>query len=251
MPDPTPPSPSVPAGDSPLAAPAAAATPPAAAAPGNSLYPAAAPAVNPAAAASDTAPAEPALDPMKVESPLTAEKASPLEPDGKEPEKVEAKPAEPIDPASYEITPPEGVEVNPEALTAFRAQAAQAGLTQEQVKAFTDLHFGQVKLMAEAQAKAWSETMTAWKNETLSDPTVGGAKFDEASKTIGRALDQYGTPQAREAFALTGAGWNPHIIRFIHSMAEQLTEGSVVGAKGPVGPRNRQPQNVLYPESNS
>lgn len=96
-----------------------------------------------------------------------------------------------------------------------------------------------VTQLAQANQKAWDTTIDTWKAEIEADPVIGGDKSKDVQTTLGKVLDEYGTPDARRAFEVTGAGWNPHVIRFIHKMALALTEGSPVPAPNPApkGPK--------------
>lgn len=144
--------------------------------------------------------------------------------------KVEEKPAE----TEYKFTLPDDIKVDPKALTGFTEFATKANLSQEDAQAMLDLHVGQVKATAEALSTAisaqWKTTIDGWKEEIEKDPDLGGANREKALATIGRALDDYGSPEARQAFDSTGAGWNPAIVRMIYKMSSALTEGGPVQA---------------------
>lgn len=213
----------------------------------------------------------PAADPPKTESPIGAAVAPPVE-EPKPPETPgdilfeEDPPEEKPEPdasartpeqiaevaASYKFELPEGFSVDEARMTSFRDAAAKRGLDQEGAQELLTLGLDQAKAVATAYeaaaTKAWTDTLETWKTELQSDPDLGGEKSEGAFRVIGRALDQYGTPEARQAFDLTGAGWNPHIVRFVHKMAAALSEGSPVRATKPATPsaRGRTPGEKLF-----
>ena len=159
----------------------------------------------------------------------------------------------PLSAESYEFTLPEGVTADDATMTTFKETLAEAGVSPENGTKLFDLYVGEVKKGAEAWAKAqsdaWTETTNAWKAELEADPDYGGEKAKAVQTSIGRALDEYGTPEARQAFDLTGAGWNPHIVKFVHRMAAALQEGSSLPATGPASNRSRTMGETLYPDS--
>jgi hypothetical protein len=132
----------------------------------------------------------------------------------------------------------------------FSTFAAEAKLTQEQAQSLADIYFeGQESLvnqLATANQKAWDTTIDTWKAEIDTDPVIGGDKSKAAMEVIGKVLDEYGTADARRAFEVTGAGWNPHIARFMHKMALALTEGSPVIAPGPAKTGPKTLGDALY-----
>lgn len=146
----------------------------------------------------------------------------------------EAKPAPtPVDPASYtDFTVPPTIAPDEKGMGLFKDTAAKAGLSQEQAQSILDVYTSQM----EAIQATHTEMINGWKAEIQADPVL--SKTAEVTTTFGRALDQYGTPEVRAAFDLTGAGWNPHILRFIHKMASALNEGSPVlsGTPAPTKP---------------
>lgn len=218
----------------------------------------------PAATATDAGPTPPregsplatagAGDKPEGEVPPPAEEEKP---DGEKPdgEKVEEKSEEKGEPLTAEaisaaITLPEGAEADKGLMDKFSTFAADAKLTQEQAQSLADIYFeGQESLvnqLASVNQKAWDTTIDGWKAELEADPVIGGDKSPAAMEVIGKVLDEYGTPEARRAFEVTGAGWNPHIARFMHKMALALTEGGPVIAPSPTKAMPKTLGSALY-----
>lgn len=64
-------------------------------------------------------------------------------------------------------------------------------------------------------------------NEVKADPELGGAKLPATLQSIGRLMEEFGTPELRSLLDTTGAGNSIHVVRFLHSLAGKLTEGSI------------------------
>lgn len=187
------------------------------------------------------APGTPAVEGASLgQAPAAAAEAPPAEgesqpdPAPKTPEEGSDTVASPI-----EVTLPEGFEANDVVLSEFKSLAAEAGLNSDNAQKIVDMYAKQVQGIVEAQTKAWTDTQDAWKAELAKDPELGGDKKDAAMVTIGRALDEYGTPEARVAFEQTGAGWNPAIVRLFHKMATALSEGGPAATPRPAAQPKR------------
>lgn len=127
---------------------------------------------------------------------------------------------------------------------AFGELGNELKIPQDKANALMELHTKAVetavKNVLEANQTAWNETITGWKDTISKDADIGGANQAKVQRTIGVALDEYGSPEARAAFDTTGAGWNPAIIKFVFAMASQLAEaeptppggGAPAGRKG-------------------
>lgn len=151
--------------------------------------------------------------------------------------------------APLELKLPEGVEVDPAAMTEFQEFAKTNGLSPETTQAALDMHLKMLNTTAEnfakAQKTAWDSTIEGWKTELAKNPDFSGEKKNAALQTIGKAFDEYGSPEARQAFEVTGAGWNPAIIAMVHKMAVALSEGTAIPAGSPA--RGKQtPAEIFY-----
>lgn len=158
--------------------------------------------------------------------------------------KVEGEEGKDVVPLTIQL--PEGAEVDNAVLTQFTDLAANAGLTQEQAQQMADIGIGLLQSQANEMTKAWETTLADWQAEIDKDPHIGGDKTEGVKVLLGRMLDQYGSKEAREAFDLTGAGTNPHVVRFIHNMAKALDEGTSIEGGRPVGPIGKSRGERLY-----
>lgn len=221
---------------------------------GESLYP---------AEAQPAPEAQPAVVDASTDQPTDpATPASGEEPVEGEPKPADASPEEATPPPvltadSYaDLTLGDDFTPNEEALTAAKSIFAEAQLPVESAQKLLDLYATNIKATAEAAAKATQETFTAlntkWAAETNALPEMQGEAKKQTLAILGRTMDEFGSPEAREAFNLTGAGNNPHIVRYILSLAQAVVEGGPTPAGAPVATDPRKGKSLgqrLYPNS--
>lgn len=188
--------------------------------------------VEPQAAAAVVEPAK--AEPVKAE-PVKAEpvKAEPVKEPAKAEEKTPLGAAEA--PKEYKFTAPEGMKLDEAQIGKFTEMAKAANLDPKAAQEMLDLYSQNVQAATAANAKAWTDLQAQWKSELEKDPELGGSKAPAAMAVIGRAMDTYGSKEAREALDLTGAGNNPHIARLVYNMAKALDEGGPVHSGGVPG----------------
>lgn len=202
------------------------------------------------AAKAPTVPSASPLGGTQGDASLSGEPGESTTPVGDEGAGESTTPAEGADsltPESYQLQLPEGFEVNEDALTLFKTTLAEAGVKTEAAQKLFDIYAAQ----QQANATAFADTVSQWHTEAQADPVIGGEKLPEVTAAIGRMLDQYGTQEARTAFDATGAGWNPHIIKFIYNMASQLSEGRQLPQGDPVAQHKKgSDPSTWYPKMN-
>jgi hypothetical protein len=173
-------------------------------------------------------------------------------PDSEEPKEGEEG-SDTLTADSYTFTFPEGVTVDETAVNTFKETLAKSQVPPEVGQNLIDMHVAELNRSAEAwataQTEAWNTTLDEWKASINADPELAGSKKAEVTASIANAFDLYGSPEARQAFDLTGAGWNPSIIKFIHKMASALAEGTSVPAQGPATKRGGTAAETLYPNA--
>lgn len=243
---PTPASSEAPSIASAPAEPIAAPTPAASRTLGESLYP--------------TPPAEVVAEPK----PAVVDAATPAAPVEGEPapevKAKEAKPAEPEAPApltaeSYaDLKIAEGFTVNDEALIGAKAIFTEGQVPPEVAQKLLDLYTSNIKATAEAAQQASQDQFTSmntkWTTATNALPEMQGEAKKQTLAILGRTMDEFGSPEAREAFNLTGAGNNPHIVKYILSLAQAVVEGSPTPSGGPPTADPRKGKSLgqrLYP----
>lgn len=216
---------------------------------GESLYPS--PAVDPAPEPKP-APVEPSTGQPVVEA---KEGDKPAEP-AVEP-KVEAEAPAVLTAESYaDLKIAEGFTVNDEALTGAKAIFIEGQVAPEVAQKLLDLYTNNIKSTAEAAQRAAQDQFTSlntkWTGETNALPEFQGEAKKQTLAILGRTMDEFGSPEAREAFNLTGAGNNPHIVKYILSLAQAVVEGSPTAAGRPPTTDPRKGKSLgqrLYPNS--
>lgn len=177
----------------------------------------------------DDPPADPSLvnnEPPKDEPPKE-------EPPKEEPPKEEPPAAEPLTVEQLKI--PEGFEVQPELSGKFLEILNGDQSPLDRANALLALHGETLNAASEASSKAWDDMQTEWKDEVKADPTVGGAKLQPTLNNIGKLINEFGNDELRSVFDTTGAGNNVHMVKFLNTIAEKLTEGNFFTASAPSG----------------
>lgn len=160
----------------------------------------------------------------------------------------ETKPAD-AKPAEYkEFTLPQGAVKDEALMGEFTELAKSAGLSQESAQKIVDLAPKLSERIAQANAQQWMDLQKEWQSQVKADPEIGGKNWQATEANISKAIDAYGGKDKQallEAFALTGAGNNPVIVKFIANMSRQLAEPKFVPGK-PAGQKKSAAQ-ALYP----
>lgn len=178
-------------------------------------------------------------EPKQEDAPAPESKAEDApKPEGEaKPEGEEAPEGEAPDPTTlvpatadeYTFTPPDGFKSDDAALKSFRDLAHSKGMTQSEFTSAMDLFTGQLKAQVEAtqsaQLATYQDTQTKWLTEVQAMPEFQGERRERSEQMIGKLLDEYGTPEVREIFAVTGAGNNPAMVKMMYKLASALNEG--------------------------
>lgn len=123
----------------------------------------------------------------------------------------------------------EGFEVNEELRDEFLTAINDQELSpKDRAQRLVDLQQKATKMASEASSQAWADTQKSWRDEVKADTEIGGDKLQPALDRVGRLVTEYGSDELLNVFALTGAGNNVHVIKFLNKMAAQLTEGGPV-----------------------
>lgn len=175
-----------------------------------------------------------------TETPTTPTPETPATPEVakvEEPAKPEAKPEAPKPLAAADIKIPDGFSVDDAGMTSFLEVMNDQSLSgADRAQKLLDMQIAREQAASEQGMKAWTDLQEQWQKTVKDDPEIGGAKYDETVSNIGRLLDKYKVPQeTRDAFNVTGAGNNPHIVRFLNSIAKDLIEPAPVSGTPAAG----------------
>lgn len=173
-----------------------------------------------------------------------------VEPEAKTEVEGEVKP---LTAESYTFTYPEGFTPDDKSIADVKAIFAETGVPVDKAQALMDLYSTNLKAASESAATAaqaqFTELNNTWVSEINAMPEFQGETAKETRTILGRAMDEYGSPEAREAFTLTGAGNNPAIVKYILGLAKAVTEGSMTPmGKPPAKPTATTLGGRLYPD---
>lgn len=217
--------------------------------------------------ASEPAPTEP-------EAPASLLSEAKAETPSEETPPVEAQAPEQAPLPTYEtFTLPEDVKLDEERLGAFNGvlgefeqklttnPAEAHAAMQEMGQRLVDMYVAEVKDMqtrtAALQMDTWKRTRESWVSDFRSDPDIGGNRQDTTLARIGAVLELYGqrvgTNQekaVRDAFALTGSGDHPEVLRFLNWISGFTVEKPrLVAATTPTPPAAGTRADRLYRNS--
>lgn len=191
-------------------------------------------------------------EPDKGEGDKTADKPS-------EGDKAEGEAPAGAPEAYADFTAPEGIELDAEVTEAFKADARELNLTQDQAQKLIDRAVELQGKWAEGQVGAIDEAVKAsggalvptaireeWVTQAKADTEFGGAKLDESLATAKRALEAYGSPKLAELLDKSGLGNNPEIIRLLVKAGKTVSEDSYVGGTSRDG-KAKDAASQLYP----
>lgn len=181
-------------------------------------------------------PADPPADPPKAEEPPADPPKADDPPKPAEPPKEEPPVVEPL--TTEQLVLPEGFEASPELTGKFVEIINGDQSPVDKANALLALHGETLTAASEASSKAWDDMQTEWKDAAKADPDIGGAKLQPALTGIGKLVDEFGSPELRNVFSLTGAGNNVHMIKFLDKIANVLTEGNFFKASNPSASAN-------------
>jgi hypothetical protein len=151
---------------------------------------------------------------------------------GEDPPKslIDEAPAPAPEPLTVEaITIPEGFEPAPELISEFVELMNNGELSAaDRANALIALQTKALADASEANSKAWDDMQTEWQTAVKADPEIGGANLQPALANVSKLVNEYGSDELLSVMALTGAGNNVHVIKFLNKLAGKLTEGGAV-----------------------
>lgn len=156
-------------------------------------------------------------------------------PDGEAGEKPGDKgEATPKAPEAYDFKAPEGVEsLDAKLVEAFSPLAKKLDLTNEQAQELVNLAPQIQQRLAEQQAEAWGKQLEAWVGEVKADKDIGGDNLPASMASAQKVMQQFGTPELKEALEQTGMGNHPELVRLFVKVGKAISEdGIVAGVSG-------------------
>lgn len=149
---------------------------------------------------------------------------------------------------SYDLKFPEEFTADADLVAKFKSTALDAKLDPASAQKFTDLYVEAQKSLATQIQSQYQTVQADWLKEIAATPDFATAdKKAESLAAIGRMMDEYGSPEVREALNITGAGNNPHVVSLLLKAAKALSEGAPTRAGNPAIARKAMtPGEALY-----
>jgi hypothetical protein len=145
-----------------------------------------------------------------------------------------------------EIKIPDGMTIDEPVMKGFVEIVNKFGLGRDAVAELTTLQANAMKNVSEAGNKLYSEMQDKWRSEATADPDIGGERLASTLGGISKLVDKYGSPELRGVLDLTGAGNNPHVIKFLNGIYKQLGEGHFV-APGAPSLGGKTSEEIMFP----
>lgn len=145
-----------------------------------------------------------------------------------------------------EVKFPDGTQVDPAMVSSLVDVVNEFGLPRPAVAKLLDLQQKAMLANSEAGSRDWAKMQEEWTGEVMKDPEIGGQKWPQVQTKIGGLLDTFGSPELRQAFDLTGAGNNPHVVRFMSKVANILSESGYISSNAS-GSTEKSAAEILYP----
>jgi hypothetical protein len=154
-------------------------------------------------------------------------------------------------PEAYaEFTLPEGISLDKAALEGFTPLAKELGLSQENAQKVVDLYA--TKLLPQIQqafAEQQTQKVEGWLQDSMKDPEIGGARFDETVSIAKKALDAFGSPALKAALDDSGLGNHPEVIRLLANIGKRVSEDRTASTTS-AATGSRSAAEILYGGNN-
>lgn len=128
-------------------------------------------------------------------------------------------------PEAYEFTVPEGQELHDSVREAFEGRARELNLTNEGAQSILDAVLPKMKDAADTRLMQMREE---WRESARNDEEIGGAAFDTNLRTAIKALDRFGSDEARTLLNESGLGDHPAFIRMFNRIGKAISEDSIL-----------------------
>lgn len=142
-----------------------------------------------------------------------------------------------------DIVLPEGMTAEPELMKEFVDLVNNSELSaKDRATALIDLQVKAMTAASEASSAAWNDMQKQWQDEVKAE---FGDRLVTSLASINSLVTEHGDEKLIEAFAVTGAGNNVHVIKFLSTISNLLTEGKF--ASGSPGGQEKTAAQRLYP----
>ncbi len=152
-------------------------------------------------------------------------------------------------PEKYDLKMPEGSPLKPEYLEKISSYAKEKKLSNDQAQELLQQQHSVVDEFLKQQVTEFEQTASAWKEQAMKDPEIGGEAFTKNVELAHRALEQFGTPQFRAELSATGYGNHPELVRIFARIGKKMADDKMVVPGAQTG-GNRSYEDVFYGDKN-
>lgn len=170
------------------------------------------------------------------------------------------EPAKPVVPEKYaDWSLPDGYELDSGVSEKASGLFKELGLTQEQGQKLVDLYSAEAVKSHQEMIDAFWNQRREWRDSMKTDPGLKDLRFNGDNiaadsplvVTVNRALEGLQNPKLvadfKAAMNDTGAGDHPALVKVLHALAKQVTEGTTYARGNPVAPAKRpSPGEAIY-----
>lgn len=117
---------------------------------------------------------------------------------------------------------------------------------QQQAQSLLELQASLTTSASEAGSAKWNQEQQDWQAQVEADPELGGANLPKTLSAIGGLMNRFGNDELRAYMDVSGAGNNPLVIRFLATVAGQLSEASPAPAGTPPGATSLTTAEKMY-----
>lgn len=169
-------------------------------------------------------------------------------------ENVEGQSEEPASPPVYDpFTLPEGITLDETRIKDFteilseleKTGKADHAAVQEFGQKAVDFHIAEVQKAVESlnqlYHKSWDDTKVKWKDDFLSDPEIGGNRFQTTIDAANNFIRTHGgtaeqQAEFRQFMNDSGVGNHKTLIRLLANAGSKMSEGKPLAATVPISP---------------
>jgi hypothetical protein len=180
------------------------------------------------------------------EAPKIEAKPEPeAKPETKAPPKPEAA-AEPAKPEVFELEAPKDGLLTKEYVTQFQKDAIAAGLSKDEAKDLLDTQYRAVKEFDDRTKTSVETAKKQWREQSISDPEIGGDKLNRTLELSKRVVEKFGTPAFNKLLNETGFGNYPEVLKFLSKVGSAFSEDQLRAGNASSGGVQKSREEILF-----
>jgi hypothetical protein len=148
--------------------------------------------------------------------------------------------------ADVKVELPEGVVVDPQVLSDVKALALEELTPSQRAQKTLELGLRQLQSFQSEAKSAFKQAVDGWREATMADKEIGGAKFPEAQKLANKAIAALGGQPLADILRQSGLANHPAVVKAFARAGTTVIEDTVAGTlQSPVpnaGPQTQADQ---------